>query len=241
MKTSVTMLSPDRELFGIKIRQQSKTGHLNLSDLQGAYGLARLQHGWSDRNVYDVLDTKDNAERIYYLLSERGLLDSGIPDFTELLDNQGMVKTLKSLGVYKTAGRGANKTTWCDPYVWVLVAMELNPMIYAKTVIWLTDALLLNRIEAGNFYRGFAGAISKWSPSVDFARIARGLNFVVFGGHQTGIRDTATSDQLRQLAALEEKLTFAIQMGFIASEQQLLDVLVKMWRDRPGNPFQLAA
>jgi hypothetical protein len=49
MKTNIIMNSPDRELFGIKIRQETKTNFLNLSDLQEAYTRARIQNGWSDK------------------------------------------------------------------------------------------------------------------------------------------------------------------------------------------------
>jgi hypothetical protein len=231
MKTNLVLLSPDRELFGIKIRQQSKTGHLNLSDLQGAYAIARLQHGWSERNLTEVLNAKANAERMYYLLSERDFIKVDFSSFMESVENQGVVKVLKSLAVYKTAGRGTNKATWCDPYIWVLVAMEMNPMLYAKTVTWLTDSLLLNRIEAGNMYRGLSGAIAKF-PKVDYAAIAKALNLLVFGRHESGIRQTATAAELKELTALEENMAFAVSMGYIRSQDQLLEALRTVWRNK---------
>lgn len=42
----VILNSPDRELFGV-----SKTQMLNLSDLQEAYTIARVQNGWSDKDI----------------------------------------------------------------------------------------------------------------------------------------------------------------------------------------------
>ena len=57
-----------------------------------------------------------------------------------------------------------NRSTWCNPYLWVLVAMEMNPELYAKVVVWLTDKLIINRIEAGNFYKGFTDQIKQWNP-----------------------------------------------------------------------------
>ena len=231
MKTSVTLLSPDRELFGVKIRQQSKSGHLSLSDLQGAYALARQQYGWSERNLTEVLNSKTNAERIFYLLSERGLVKLDFSSFMEEAEKQGVVKLLKGLAAYKTTGRAANRSTWCDPYVWTLVAMEMNPMLYAKTVTWLTDSLLLNRIEAGDLYRGLAAALSKFGR-VDFKQVARALNFVVFGQHRNGIRDTATAGQLNELAELEKRMAWAIEDGFIRTQEQLLERLRAVWTQK---------
>ncbi|OGX84126.1 hypothetical protein BEN47_16750 [Hymenobacter lapidarius] len=234
MKTNLVMLSPDRALFGIKIRQQSKTGHLNLTDLQGAYAVARLQYGWSERNLTEVLNAKANAERIYYLLSERDFIKVDFSSFMEMVEKDGVIKVLKALAVYKTNGRAENKTTWCDPYIWVLIAMEMNPMLYAKTVTWLTDSLLLNRIEAGNMYRGLSGAMAAF-PRVDYAAVAKALNLLVFGRHETGIRQTGTSAQLKELAALEENTAFSISMGFIRNQDQLLETLRQVWRNKFNN------
>ena len=233
------MQSSDRHLFGITIRQQSKTGHLNLSDLQGAYAVARLKHQWSERNLTEVLNSKANAERIYYLLSERDLVKLDFSSFMEQVEKQGVVKLLKGLAAYRTSGRAANKTTWCDPYVWVLVAMEMNPMLYAKTVTWLTDNLLLNRIEAGNMYRGLSAAIAGFAKP-DYTATARALNLLTFGRHEAGIRQTATSAELKELASLEENMAFSISMGFISSQGELLQALRKVWHNKFSRLTQAA-
>lgn len=234
MKTNVVMLSPDRELFGIKIRQESKTGHLNLSDLQSAYSVAQNLHGWSQRDAYEVLRSKENAERIFYILEKQGLVKPEISGFMEEVENEGLTKLLKRLKVYRTAGRAANKATWCDPYIWVLVAMELNPMLYAQTVMWLADGLLLNRIEAGNMYRGFTSQLNKL-PSVDYSALAKALNIVVFGKHEAGLRQTATAAQLRELADLEKNMAFSMQIGFVRTQAQLLDALRAVYYQKFDN------
>lgn len=228
MKTNVVMHSPDRELFGVKIRQESKTGHLNLSDLQAAYAVAQVRHGWGQRDTYEVLRSTTNAERVFYVLEKRQLVKPEISGFMEDVEKQGLTKMLKAAGAYRTTGKGVNRSTWCDPYIWVLIAMELNPMLYAQTVIWLTDGLLLNRIEAGNMYRGLSSAIARF-PDTDFVSTARALNLVVFGKHENGIRQAATAAQLKELAALEENMAFSINMGFINSHAQLLEALRRVW------------
>lgn len=231
MKTNVVMHSPDRELFGVKIRQESKTGHLSLSDLQAAYAVAQLQNGWVEKNLTMLLNSMQNAERIYYILEKQQLIKLSFLSFMEEVASQGIIKVLKGVGVYKTSGRGANKSTWCDPYVWVLIAMELNPMLYAQTVIWLTDGLILNRIEAGNMYRGLSSAIARF-PRPDYVAVARALNLLVFGKHEAGIRQGATVAQLKELASLEENMAFATNMGFINSHEELLEALRRVWHTK---------
>ena len=221
MKTNIIMASPDRELFGIKIQQQTQTGFLSLSDLQEAYTRARIQNDWNDKDISNIMNSKENIERMYYILEERDLLPildikTGINGFIENCNKIGVAKYLKQLGVYKTIGARQNKVTWCDPYLWVLIAMELSPLLYARVVLWLGDKLILNRIEAGNFYKGLARAISKFQ-NVDYIKMAKALNYKIFGRHETGIRNTATKDELRRLSDLEGKIAFAIDMGYIKS------------------------
>lgn len=232
MKSNVIMLSPDRELFGIKIRQQSQTGHMSLTDLQNAYEVARQQYGWSEKRIDHLLGQQENTERLFYLLEGQGLIDVRFDTFIEQVAEQGIITVLKQAKAYAVKGRGDNRVTWCNPYVLVLVAMELNPMLYAQTVAWLHDSLLINRIEAGTMYRGLASALRSmgYQKPDDFAVVARALNFVVFGEHKAGLRQSATSDQLKELASLEEKTAWAIEMGMIRGRNQLLESLRTAWR-----------
>jgi hypothetical protein len=226
MKSNVILNSPSRELFGINIRQETKTGFLNLSDLQEAYLRARVLHGWSDKEVQQIIQQKENFERVYYILYETKIINLDFNRFMQNAENIGILKYFKQIQVYKTTGRGANKTTWCEPYIWTLIAMELNPMLYARVVIFLTDKLIVNRIEAGNFYKGLSRAITKFQD-VDYVKLAKALNYKIFGRHETGIRNTATKEQLEKLYQLEHNLTFSIDMGFVNSFNECINLLNK--------------
>jgi hypothetical protein len=188
--------------------------------------VARVKNGWTDKRIDHILNYKENSERIFYLLKERDLVNVSLLTFMENIENIGFLKYLKQLEVYKTTGRGENKTTWCDPYIWVLVALELSPVLYAKVVIFLTDKLIINRIEAGNFYKGLSRAITKFHD-VDYIKLARALNYKIFGKHETGIRNNATKEELEKLYQLESNLTFSIDMSFINSFDEVINTLNK--------------
>jgi hypothetical protein len=228
MKTNVTLSSQSRDLFGITIRQETKTGFLNLSDLQDAYATARSLHGWSDKRVSDILASVNNAERAYYILEKQGFIKTGFPAFMEMVKKDGLTKVLKSINCYVTRGRRADKSTSCNPYIWVLIAMEMNPMLYGEVVTWLTDKLILNRIEAGNMYKDLSKAVSKFKD-VDYASLSKALNHVVFGRHETGIRNTGTEEQLKELERLENNLAFTIDAGFIKSFTALMEYIREIW------------
>lgn len=229
MKSSVVLQSTDRTIFDVTVKQQTKDKFMSITDLQTAYEKARWVHGWNDRRVNDILQNTFVQERVYYLLAERGFIKTTFPAFMETVKNEGVVKFMKSLGVWKTTGRGAERSVYCDPYVWVLLAMELNPMLYAKVVFWLTDSLIFDRIEAGNEYRPMNSAINMIVPNPDYSKYAKMINKKVFGHHQSGMRNLASASELRKIADIEKFITQGIEMGMITHEAGILKAL-EMYR-----------
>ena len=229
MKTNITLRSTDRSLFGITIKQQTKNGHLSVTDLQKAYEKARWVHGWSDRRINDIISSKSANERIYYLLFEREIIKTSFSAFMEQCDNEGIVKVLKGLDVWKTSGRGENKAVYCDVYIWVLLAMELNPIIYAKVVTWLTDSLIFDRIEAGNEYKPMNSAIKRLVRNPDYPKYARMINAKVFGEHKSGMRNLASASELRKVADIEKFITQGIEIGMITHEQGI-EKAIKLYK-----------
>ena len=225
MKTNVTMKSQDREVFGIKVRQETKNGFMSVTDLQQAYEKARWIHCWSERHISTILQVESTRLKVYHLLYERGLIKVGIPTFTELADSQGIVNYLKKLGVWKTTGRGDNRNVVCDPYIWTLLAMELNPMLYAKVVIWLTDSLIFDRMEAGDKFKPMNGAISRLLEKPDYPKYATEINLRVFGEHFGGIRNLACAKELRLISEIENTVTKAIEHGWVKSEEEILKLI----------------
>lgn len=222
MKTNVTMVSEhDRALYGVVIKQETKTGFMSLTDLQEAYTHARVVNGWPSKHLTEIFRDTDNVERIFYVLKEQGFIKSQFSEFMESVESDGIVRVLKACGTYKTTGRGENKRVMCNPYIWVLVAMELNPQLYAKVVTWLTDRLILNRIEAGNFYKSLSSALSRMQFP-DYKSIAIALNKRIFGRHEIGIRNTGSEAQLEELARLEDRIAFAIERKYIRSNAEII-------------------
>lgn len=225
MKSNVVLNSTDRELFGVTIKQNTKEEFLSVTDLQTSYEKARWMHGWSDRRVNDILQAKATQERIFYLLENQSLIKTGFPAFMEMVEKEGIVKVIKGLGLWKTSGRGSEKSVYCDPYIWVLLAMELNPMIYAKVIVWLTDSLVFNRIEAGDEYKPMNSAIKSVVQNPNYIVYAKAINEKVFGQHQSGMRDLASAKELRKIADIEKFVKNAIDNGWIKSEQDIVKTI----------------
>jgi hypothetical protein len=227
MKTNVVLSSADRELFGIAIRQNTKDSFLSISDLQNAYEIARWQHGWSDRKIADIMQTNEFKERVFYILDSQSVIKTNIMGFMDMVEKEGIAKVLKGLGVYKTTGARTTKQTFANPYIWILLAMELNPMIYAKVIIWLTDTLIFDRIDAGSEYMPMNSKIKEVIADPNYSEYAKAINRKVFGNHITGMRNLASAKELRKIADIEKQVIVAIEMGWIDDEKKLLDFLNK--------------
>jgi hypothetical protein len=227
MKTNMILNSPDRVLFGVQVRQETSTSFLNLSDLQDAYDSVRVQNGWYDRRIERITSTQDFRERTYYILEKQGIIKTSFSAFIEKCQKEGITKVLKDCGAWKTTGARHTKTTWCNPYIWVMIAMEMNPKLYAEVVMWLTDKLILNRIEAGNFYKEFTYQLQQKIKVPDYAKIAIEINKVVFGRHELGIRQVASEKQLKELYVFEQNLAYALKNNFINTEQELVNHIRK--------------
>lgn len=234
MKQNIIMKSiDDRNLFGTVIRQETKTGFLNLSDLQHCFDSLRLKRGWTNKHIPELISRRENIERIFYILEKQKVITVDISTFIELVENKGISTVLKSFGEYKTTGARQTKTTYVNPYIWILIALELSPEFYANAVIWLSDKLILNRIEAGNFYISLTASIKKFNPQAEqYMLLAKALNYIVFNRHEAGIRNIASTKQLKELEDLEKKMSFAIDMGYITSFDMLLSELRKIYNQK---------
>jgi hypothetical protein len=228
METNVIMTSSDRTLFGTTIRQQTKNSMLCISDLETVAKQRNIIAGYSVKHTSEVIARTDNKERIYYILKNQEVINIEMSTFIEHIKNKGITKYLKEIGAWKTTGARQTKTTWANPYVWMLLAMEFSPEIYGTAVTWLTDELILNRIEAGNMYKGLTNQISKFQ-NPNYKELAVALNLIVFNKHITGIRQSASQNQLKELELLERKIAFAIEMNYITSFSQTIQELKKIY------------
>ena len=227
MKTNIVLKSKDRELFGVVIRQETKTGFLSISDLQKSYDVARWQYGWTDRKISDVMQTTAFKDSVFYLLEKQGVIKTNRVGFIEQVENEGIAKVLKGLGVYKTTGARDTKSTYADMYIWLLIALELNPIVKSNVVIWVGDSLVFDRIEAGDEFRPMNAAINTIVPNPDYRKYATAINVKVFGTHITGMRNLASAKELKNITKIEQYISQGISMGMIKDEKQVMYAIEK--------------
>lgn len=227
------MISKDKVLYGVVIRQDIKTSFMSLTGLQEAYTRKRVEMGWNDKRIENILSNKESAERIFYILKKQKYLKhENLNEFMDMVESESLIKVMKWYKAYKTTGREENRNVMCDPYIWVLVAIELNPMLYAEVTGWLNDKLILDRIGIGDKYNTLSRAVSIFDD-VDYAEMADKLNWIVFNKHGYVLDGRATQEQLKELETLQSNLAFCIEMGTISSFSNLMNMMrsiyVKKW------------
>ena len=225
MKGNVVLKSKDRELFGIVISQETKEGFLSLTELTKAYEAARKEYGWSEMDISSLMKSKKTVERIFYILSDNGLLKTEFLGFSEQCETEGITKVLKSLNVWKTTGKGENRMVMCHPYIWVSVAVELNPRIYSKVITFVTDKLIVERIEACNGYRPMIESICTIVESPVYPKYSIAINNKVFGYHETGMRNTASAFELSKISEIEHYVVRVIRQGFVTDDSGVMKAI----------------
>ena len=228
------MISSDRNLFNIIVPQDSKSEFLVVSKLQEAYDKVQEEKGWSIKRIADVMKTENFIERSYYLLKEANKLpeslNTGFIVFKKYVDDNTLNKVLKEFGWWKLTGKGKDRETWCHPYIWVSLALEMNPEIYAKVIIWLTDGLIKARMDCGIKYLPLTQQLKEKiidqnnDPTVYF-NTAIEINKLVFGEHYKDIRNYAVKEKLDKLQEVEVTLTNLLKLGFVKDYPTLIKTI----------------
>ena len=126
MKTQVLM---ERELFGVKVLQQSKSEFLSATDLAKAGSVFRIKNDMPEFNFSRWLKSKGTKEFIAELEKEFG----------------------------KVICRG--KKTWVHPYLFIDLALAISPKLKIEAYKWLHDHLLANRNSSGDSYKEMCGSL----------------------------------------------------------------------------------
>lgn len=130
MKTSVLM---KRELFGREISQNSKNEFFSATDLMKAGNKWRIENDLSPISFNDWYNTKSTQ------------------DFVKELESQ--------YGTIRISGRGRGVHTWVHPYLFIDLALSINPKLKIVVYSWLYDNLIQYRNDSGDSYKKMCGAL----------------------------------------------------------------------------------
>ena len=249
MKTSVCLDSSSRELLGKNIPVMSKDGFVCITDVMEVLNDKRKMLGLSPKRIEDVLRTKTFQERLPALIKELNSNVISDSDFSALKNSSegiGSINDLRKFNMAYRRGSRECKKWFINPYIFVMIALELDPEIYAKVIVWLTDGLIQDRNLAGEAYIRLSKAVSGLvDDPAEFKdkiqRVAKGINYVVFNEHEDNRRNRASHNEMIEIVSLENSITSLIEDGFVKSFDEVINFLGKKWKKRWGNPVEKLA
>jgi KilA-N domain len=206
MKTNVNMI---RVIGDINVIQRTKDGYFNATLLLKSW---RGKNG-SKKELKEFFENKSTNEFISVLIEEENL-HGGNPPYHK-----------------SKANKGKNMGTWMHPYLFIKFAMWINPKFEYHVIKFVHDNLIAFRKTAGDNYRSLTQS-SSTLIGCDYPQIAKALNYIVFNNHYAGIRQAASEEELAELNKVQEKLCFAIDMGYIKTYDELIHSMRKMWEDK---------
>lgn len=196
-----------RKMNNFSILQRTKDGMFNATNLLNQWNNTKDN---PKRDLKDFWDLKGVNEFIDVLVLEENLHGVNLPY------------------VKSKASRGENAGTWMHPILFIKFAMWLNPKFEYFVIKFVYDELIKYRHSAGDNYRSLTSSAQKLD-GVDFIKIAKALNYIVFNRHDENLRQLATKEQLKELSDLQSKLAFAIDMGYIRTFDQLINEMRRVW------------
>jgi len=213
MKTNVNMI---RKMGEFEVTKRTQDSMFNATKLLQQWN----NHSGQKKDVSHFFANDATKEFIKAMKIENGIAGTD--------DNQIYIK--------KKGGKDGG-STWMHPLLFIDFAMWLNPAFKVKVLKFVYDEMIKYRHEAGDEYKALGSAISKIVPS-DFMqtamkKIGEALNWIVFGEHETGIRNKYGDEKRqRELSALEKKVSDLINDGFINDYVHLIKYLRKLYHEK---------
>jgi len=207
MKTNVIM---KRQMGDFDVFQRTKDGMFN------ATGLINQWNGIKGNTKRDLSKFWESKK---------------VKEFIEVLEHDlwnNDLHTPKMPYVKSKASRGLNAGTWMHPFLFIKLAMWINPKFELEVIKFVYDQLLEFRDMAGDLYKDLTKAVAKFH-NVNYSQLAKGLNYIVFGRHESGIRQTAPKDELTAMNDLQKKLAFAIEMDYIRNFEELINEMRRLF------------
>lgn len=130
METEVIM---KRKLFGEEISQKSK------SEMFSATDLVRAGNKWRIMNDIELFSVK------------KWLARKSTKEFIKELESDYGTVIIRS--------KGKNRHTWVHPFLFIDLALAINPRLKVEVYRWLYDELLKYRNSSGDSYKKMAGAL----------------------------------------------------------------------------------
>jgi hypothetical protein len=213
MKTSVEMI---RKMGRFDVVQRTSDGMFNASELLKQYNKTNK----TDKKLINFIGLAQTKEFIDELQSELNTQSD--------ISYDGSIEVLTEIKGRNTKSGRTSDVVWMNPYLFIKFSMWLSPRFELQVIKFVADQLIQFRHEAGDNYNGLTSAVQRFKD-INYPQLAKGLNWIVFNIHETGIRNKASQEQLKELVEVQKKLAFACDMGYIKTFDELINEMRRLY------------
>lgn len=215
MKTNQILIRP---MGSFSVSQRTSDGMFNATELLKQWN----SHSGQQKGIHHFFDLNSTKEFINAIIDD------------ESKERNSAKITLSSI---YTKNRGVNGGTWMHPLLFIDFAMWLNPTFKVKVLKFVYDQLLAMRNEAGDSYilmcKEISQIVDKEKLPYAIQNIARGINFNIYGDHESNIRNSKADENLmKELVELQKHLSRLINERFLKSFDDVMTYLRLSWRKK---------
>lgn len=215
MKTNVIMI---RKMGTFDVFQRTKDGYFDANALLSKWNSVRNN---PERKMSRFLDSPKTKEFIFEIES-----DSPSAEMTNGSTHPFDVKKGRNTSKGKTKDE-----VWMHPYLFIDFAMWINPKFKLSVIKFVYDELIKNRHDAGDNYKILSASIVKLKNH-NFQEVATAIQWIVFNKTGKDLRQKANPEELKEIADIESKLAYSIDMGYIKTFESLIIELRKLWNKK---------
>lgn len=225
-----------RRMGDFKVTQRTKDGYFDGGELLRQWNSVK---GNEQRKMEVFLNSVSTCKFIEALIAESN--EDGLGQNCPKTDNQ-VVKRSKVKEKGK-AGR-PKEAVWMHPILFAKFAMWINPRFEVKAIRFIYDEMIRFRNLAGDSYPSMCKAVRSILPEEMFKDkikdLARSLNIIVYGYHETGMRDKISDEaKVREMHELEHQITQWINLGLIRNYEQLREALYRLFFQKHPNTLPI--
>lgn len=206
-----------RELMGITIRQRTKDGFFNITDLLKAGNVYRHYENLGHTNLKAYANTKTTQKFL-----------------KALKDNIGGEIWIKGKAGRKRRD-DKDSGVWVHPLVMIDFALWLNPQLKIENYEWIMDFLVKYRCSSGDSYKRMCGALFEYTTDkANFHKKIKDLALVIKRECGLGFADewnNASETQLKKRDKIQDNIAGlcgvlknpneAIRLGILQTRQQI--------------------
>jgi hypothetical protein len=184
----------ERELLGMPVRQNHKTGYLNLNDLEKIGDNIREGNGLKRKNglanYFQTSATKEFMQAVS--------IEEGIP--------------VKELRIVKR-GRGGGQ--YAHPLIFLDVAMWYDQTLKVKILKWFYDNLLMFRDNSGESFKAMNKALDEnyVMEPLTYSQVSNYIASICKVGHGAKRWNLATEEQLELRDKIQTNVVLLADLG----------------------------